>query len=174
MKIRDDGLDEYRDNPLETVDDVVRYYARGPRKTHDEALVRTLVERMVSMRDPFVPEGVDSAPVTPAKAHRWINTFSLLYENGTLGWLDREGRFYSCAYAAHERLLDWLGWETADLERAGWARVGPHGTQCLFRLSPAQRRAINKAGRLFDAEKDRLKPVWTETGTSRPGDTPLD
>jgi hypothetical protein len=145
---------------FETVDDVVRWFTEGPHgHLYDAADLRNLVQRMVSMPNPFGYGGND-CPVTPDQAWNWIHDFHLMANDGRSGWITREGKMLSAAWGAHERLLHWLGMEAGEVEAAGWVRSSPHGWQCRFKLSREQINRLEEGGHLVDDGAERLKPVW--------------
>ena len=135
-----------------TIDEIVAWFAG--RESHDEDELRDLVTRMLTT--PY-PSG--DWMMHPALAWSTILEHGLLSKTMTHGWVTPEGKFYGAGYAAHERLLYWMGLEAADVEAAGWTRIGPHGFQSRYRLTGAQKRRVEKAGHAVDAEADRLKPV---------------
>ena len=132
--------------------------------THDEGDLRKLVDTMLARPDPFGWK--DAERPSPARAWNWALDFGLLYIGGKQGWIDREGKFWTCGWAKHDNLLYWLGMEPEDAEKAGWVRV----TQGLryrsrYRLSPRQRRALKRLGVEADKDAERLLPVWVEDDT---------
>jgi len=151
---------------IKTRDDVLEWFADSPRQR--DVLLEKVVDGMLSKPDPF--DG--ATDVTPARAWNWILDFGFCVPEARMGWVTREGKMLSANWGAHERLLYWLGLEAKDVERQGWARVGPFGYQCLFRLSPAQRRRIEKTGRTVDKEAERLKPIWTGSDADKASPSP--
>ena len=89
-----------------------------------------LVSRMIGRPDP-VRHIWQHQPckdfIDALHALRYIDGYHLL--NGRFGWLDRKAKLWSCAYAAHEKMCRFFGWEEKELERAGWVRIamGPRG-----------------------------------------------
>lgn len=137
--------------------------------TPDEAEIRDLVEKMIAKPDP-----VDGSPMTASRVWNSIVRYGLLYRDAGIGWVIREGKMLSADWGAHEKLLHWLGIETKDAENMGWALVEPHGYQCKFRLSKAQKRRIEETGKLVDSGEERLKRPWrpmAPDGRITPGET---
>ncbi len=82
-----------------------------------------LVEKLIGREDP-ISRIWKSDPVEYIDANtalRYIDSFDLMRHR--MGWLDRIGKLWSCAYASHERMCRLFGWEEKDLERAGWIRI---------------------------------------------------
>jgi hypothetical protein len=138
-----------------TFEEVVTWFTMPRREgsvgTHDETLLRELLAGMQA-RPGY------SAPMTPAKAWNLILEHDLLYRESRNGWVTREGVMMGVAYAAHDRLLDYLGMTTEDADSRGWARVKRNGYQCRFRLTRKQRACIEDAGVLIDDGEEILKP----------------
>lgn len=153
---------------IKTIEDAVDFFVKGRRVLHIESEIRFLITQMVELPNPFSAsfrkEWVTDA--SPRDAWNWVINFGLLYTTARHGWVMPEGKLLSANWAAHERLLYWLGLETADVEAAGWARVGPHGYQCMYRLTRAQKDRIEKSGLLVEKADERLKPA-------RPADIPV-
>lgn len=125
------------------------------RGTHDEAMLRQL---LIGMQE----RPGYSAPMTPSTAWSLILEHGLMYRDARCGWVTREGVMLGAFFAAHERLLKYLGTTASDVEARGWARVGNGGFQCLFRLSAKQRARIKDAGLLVDDGAELLKPRWSK------------
>lgn len=149
-------MNEFSSSCPNTYEEVIEWFCTGKRITHDEKLLRKLLDGMLSKPDPVV-KCID---VTPSKAWNWIIDFGLLFKGGRSGWITPKGEFYSAAYAAHERLLYWLDIDTKDAEAAGWARFNHNYYQCAFRVSAAQKRILVESGHEIDMGKERLKPRW--------------
>lgn len=80
------------------------------------------------------------------------------------GWITRRGKILACGYAAHERLLSWLGLEASDVEDAGWVRFknptfapGPNW-QATRRPTQKQIRALRELDASVANENLRLMP----------------
>jgi hypothetical protein len=143
---------------LTTFDGLVRFVvARGGCAEED---VRLLAKSMLDGEHfgrRLTPEGcwykidefgfLEKAGVPP-KGARW-------------GWVTREGKFWSAAHGAHERLLDILGLDVVEIERAGWVRISQNGVRCAYRMSRAQRRQVETCGYRIDEAEERQKPAWT-------------
>ncbi len=143
---------------LETVDELVAFVAeRGGCAEEDVRRLATAMMEGAHFGRELTPEGcwykiaefgfLERAGMPPDGA-RW-------------GWVTREGKFWSSAYGAHERLLGILGLDVLDVERAGWARTSDRGVQCAYRMTREQCRQVEACGILVDAAAERLKPVWT-------------
>ncbi len=82
-------------------------------------------------------------------ALRTVESFEFLH-NGRLGWLDRNGKLWSCAYASHERMCRYFDWDERVLENAGWIRIsGNHKNKTpnyLYRPSLKQLRYLDTHG----------------------------
>ena len=70
---------------------------------------------------------------------------SFYIEDGTSGWLDRDGNFWGCRYGGHSALARWvIQQDYYEMEKAGWVHVDCAGGKGLstFRVSgeptPAQ------------------------------------
>lgn len=141
---------------METYDDVVRDFCQpghlGRVRTFDERTMRILLDGMVANPGP-------TGTMYPAQAWNIVMDHGLLLDGADSGWLMRDGRMLGANYAAHERLLGYLGIIAADAEAMGWARVSRRrGFKCMFRLSPEQRSALEDIGTLVDDGEERLKP----------------
>jgi hypothetical protein len=154
---------------LDTVDGVVAWFLHdkhGDRDTdpsHDEVDLRRLVEAMTTLPSPF--NGSVDEPLVPSRAWSIIIDYSLLYRNGKSGWLDRDGKMWSCDYATHTWLTYWLGMTDSEPEEKGWVRVSQARYRSRYRMTPKQRRALSAIGIVPDKEKERLLPVWIENDT---------
>lgn len=146
---------------LNTIDDVVKSFVEGHNGPwHDPVDLRRLLEAMTTMPDPS--DKYNDRRLSPGECYNRIQQYGLMYLRARTGWVDRSGKLWGCGYAAHEKLLYWLGLEAREVEAMGWARVGPHTTQHMFRLSREQRKAIREMGKSFDPVKNRELPEWTE------------
>jgi len=114
----------------ETRDELVAwFYTRPelyPRK--DRASFEVMVDSALSRPDPtythhFRDDPDKQPPLEPARLAHMIYDFDLFRDDGRNGWIDREGRFISCSFAAHERLLELLGDNSIEAEERGWIKV---------------------------------------------------
>ena len=102
--------------------------------------------------------------LTPAQMWNQVHNYALMYDGSYSGWLTREGRILGANYAAHEKLLYWLGVDTKDAEQAGWVRYSRmQGYQCLYRMTAKQRRVLEGLGHNVDMSVERTKPSWNGT-----------
>lgn len=157
------------------VESVVRWFMtdkdgnRLAEPTHDEADLRAFVTNMSTM--PY-PDDPSKRPLTPARAWNVIVDGNFLYLSGELGWLDRNGKLFSCGWANHNKLLYWLGKDDAEVEREGWVRInrGASGLtyRSCFKASPAQRRKLKSLGVEVDTAVERLLPAWSEQDRTGP------
>ncbi len=117
-----------------------------------------LVDALLGKPDPSIPwHTIDAGSV-----RRRIDDGLLLDASSRFGWVRRDGSWLGCGHATHSLLLHCFGMFESEAERAGWARVGPHGTRCLFRLDPRQRRAVVAKGHRVDDADERMKPRMGE------------
>jgi len=142
---------EYDASVPTTVDEVVEWFSGS----HDEADLRLLLGILTGQTDRW------GDPITPARAWSLIVDHDLLYRDHHIGWVTREGKMLSCAYAYHEKLLNHLGLDSWQVEAAGWARVALRKFQCAFRMTRAQRLRVEACGCLVDRREEDLKPEWT-------------
>lgn len=132
--------------------------------SHDEADLRLLVAVMLERPHRF--GFMDGESVEPAEAWNWILEFDLLYLEGRMGWITREGKFLTCGWAKHDYLLYWLNMEPWDAERLGWVRVTQGKRyRSAYRLSPKQRSVLKKLEIEPDRDAERMLPVWVADDT---------
>ncbi|TLX17104.1 hypothetical protein [Rhizobium sp. MHM7A] len=131
--------------------------------THNEADLRAFVKNMTTF--PY-PDDPCKRPLTPGRAWNVILDGNFLYLSGKLGWLDRDGKLFSCGWANHAKLLYWMGKQEVEVEQEGWVRInrGARGLtyRSCFKASPAQRRKLKSLGVEVDTEVERMLPAWTE------------
>lgn len=60
------------------------------------------------------------------------------------GWIDREGFFYGCKYACHERLLELMDMNSIEQEQAGWVKLSRRQAHARFMPNAAQMATINR------------------------------
>jgi hypothetical protein len=123
-----------------------------------------LVEKMIGRADPVMNLWTHKPPehfIDARAALRYIHGYHIF--QGRCGWLDRKGKFYSCAWAAHEKMCRFFGWDEKDLERAGWVRVGAAGrVQFTKRLSKKQISFMKEHKLFHEYEEDAdIMPVPT-------------
>lgn len=106
------------------------------------------------------PDPSDATVKSMKKSHvlRSIENYGLLEKGSRFGWVRPDGQMLCCAYAAHDRLLHWLGMTAHEAETAGWARVGER-VQCLVKMTSAQIRRIEALGHQVDREKNAEMPA---------------
>ncbi len=130
-------------------------------------LLREIARNILSLPDPIYSQIV--APPSVEMAVHYIENFQIL-DSRNFGWLRRDGVFIGCAYGNHERLLYWLSMTATDAEEEGWCRVSITAAvpwQCLYRLSPAQRRYLKNCGHVVDNAEELQKPIWGPKQKSR-------
>lgn len=76
------------------------------------------------------------------------------------GWIRRDGFLMPAGFTKHERLLYFIGVLPVDAEDQGWARMGKTGWQCVYRLSPEQRRVLTRHGFAVDRADEAAKSPW--------------
>lgn len=158
-----------KSSEIESAEDVVQWFLTDKngdlkeKPTHDEADLRMLVDSMLSLPDPF---GWKDEKPSPATVWNRILEFGFLYLGGKFGWIDRDGKLWTCGHAKHDFLLTSMGMEVDDAERRGWVRVtmGPR-YQARYRMSPRQRRKLKALGIEPDSQAERLLPIWVENDT---------
>ena len=122
--------------------------------SHEEGAVRALIAGMRARPG-------DYGPMTAGSAWNLIYDHHLMFTESNSGWITREGYVLGAAYAAHERLLNYLGILTRDAEAWGWVRFSRIAKyKCMFRLSPAQKEALEECGLLIDSGEEMLKPAF--------------
>nr|WP_250808453.1 hypothetical protein [Neorhizobium tomejilense] len=80
--------------------------------------------------------------------------------NQRLAWIRRDGFVMPTVDFHHEYVLHYLGLDVVTVEDQGWARISNSGWQCLYRVSPQQRRSLKARGCEIDSGKERLKKQW--------------
>jgi hypothetical protein len=155
-----------KSNEFPDAESVVRWFMtdkHGQPKnppSHDADDLRGLVRVMLERRHRFAIRDDDMAD--PSDAWNWILEFGLLYLQGTMGWITREGKFLTCGWAKHDDLLYWMNMEPEDAERQGWVRVTQNQRyRSVYRLSPKQRSVLKRLGIDPDRDGERQLPVWT-------------
>lgn len=139
---------------------------RNDPPTHDEADLRGLVHVMLEKPDPFSIEKTDT--LAPVDAWKLILEFGLLYLGGRQGWIERDGKFWTCGHAKHDLLLYWMNMEPREAEARGWVRVTQWGRyRSRYRMSPKQRRVLKSLGITPQSDTERMLPFWTD-GDDRP------
>ena len=138
-----------------TRDDAVADLTGRGRSAEDAA---RLFDGLIGREHPSIPRQA----FTARSAHRYIEDFGLLDSRMRFGWVDRDGRWFGCAYAAHERLLYALGMSTAEAESQGWARAGIGPPKCRFLMSPKQRRVLRAKDHTVDPTAELAKPKFGE------------
>ena len=97
--------------------------------------------------------------LTVPRAWNRIIDGGYLYADPQHGWINREGKVFSCNFASHELLLHWLDTDVQTVEQAGWVRFSNTKYQCLFRISRQQKKVLNDLGLLVDGGAERLKSI---------------
>jgi hypothetical protein len=147
---------------IKTPEDVIAWFTQdrpnGP-PTHRREDIELLVTGMLTRPDPLYPDREEF--LTPGMMWNQVYNYGYMYDGSYSGWITREGRILGASYAAHEKLLYWLGVDTKVAEAAGWCRYSrQRGYQCLFRLSLPQKRILKAQGHIVDSGAERMKPVW--------------
>lgn len=142
---------------------------RHAEPTHDEADLRAFVTNMTTLP---IPDDRSGRTLSPGRAWNVILDGNFLYLSGKLGWLDRDGKLFSCGWANHAKLLYWMGKKEVEVEQEGWVRInrGARGLtyRSCFKASPAQRRKLKTLGVDVDPDVERLLPAWTEQNRAGP------
>lgn len=136
------------------------------------------IARIVSHYDPRQPARIDhlsvvvegmltihrsdtiKRPYTPEEVMELVDEFAFANWDQPLGWVRRDGFFMPAAYIRHDKLLHYLGMHVVDAEDRGWARIGQTSWQCLYRLTPAQKRALTARDYPIDKDEERMKKPW--------------
>lgn len=152
---------------IETPEDVIEWFAsdrpNGP-PTHRREDIELLVAGMRKRPDPVLSYDGKNYFLTPGEMWNHVHNYCLMYNGSHAGWITREGRILGANFAAHEKLLYWLGVDTKDAEQAGWVRFSRmQKYQCLYRMTTKQRRILEAHGHNVDMAVERTKPMWNGT-----------
>lgn len=76
-----------------------------------------------------------------------------MYDRGLMlnthsGWIDRDGKFWGCAFAGHERLLELMGLNSIEQELEGWVKISRYVAHARFAPNEAQCATLM---RIYDA-----------------------
>ena len=107
--------------------------------TRDQRQLKLLVNRMLASGNYRIPE-----------IWNRVVEMDLVDPEARWGWIDRDGKVWGCTFAAHERLLRYLGVNVEDAEKRGWVRFSHDDYQCLRRLSEAQKDTLRRKGISLD------------------------
>ena len=130
----------------------------GPLAPDAAAYLTTLVEGMLTRpRAPDLP--VETAPSADEVADM-IADFGFAQWDQPYGWVQRSGFVMPARHIRHDLLLHFLGMLPVDAEDQGLVRMSQSGWQCLYRITPAQRRALTKRGYEVDDQAERMKKPW--------------
>lgn len=108
----------------------------------DRDLFTKFVDKALTMPDQrytyaFSDDPSKQPPVTPSALCHVIYDRSF-FLSGDTGWIDREGNFYGCGYASHERLLEWMDMNSIEQEQEGWIKLSRRVAHAVFAPSTAQ------------------------------------
>jgi len=81
-----------------------------------------------------------------------------LQESLNCGWIDREGKFYGCAFGNHDSLVESMGFEAWEVEEKGWIRIADTHwvlASSISQLTPNQSRTLKHIGRCPDDRRYR-------------------
>lgn len=145
------------DIPLTLQDDiatvVAAYVAPSPDKTaHVAAVAEGMLTRPRS-------DSIER-PLSVDEVVKLVGDYGFADWNQPLGWVRRDGFVMPVTYIRHDMLLYFLGMHVVDAEDRGWLRIGQSSWQCLYRLTPAQKRALAARGHVVDTDAERLKKPW--------------
>ena len=149
---------------IQTWEDVMASFVTrfdGTRGTHDEDDIRLLVAGMRARPWDSNRGYLQGRDMRPAEGWNAVFDRGLMFRGSCSGWVTRQGMMLGADLASHERLLDYLGLVTADVEKWGWARVTAsrlRGYRCLLALSRAQANRIEECGILVDKGYERIQP----------------
>lgn len=157
--------DEYGDPTTrdEVIEKLLTPFVRADGSTggnydrYDPKLVEHLVDRMLTVE-------TDYAGITTVLCPGMV--YDRILEEGycikldyyvaaihVCGWIDREGNFWSCPWAGHERLVSFLAadeygpvGQISAIEELGWVRISRSKIQNTMRMNEKQRRVIKKLG----------------------------
>lgn len=140
-------------------DDIARIVAHyDPRQPARAEHLGVVVEGMLTK--PKFSGAASTQPHGPEAVLELIGEYSFANWDQSLGWVRRDGFFMPAAYVKHDLLLHFIGMHVVDAEDRGWLRIGQDSWQCLYRLTPAQKRALTARGHLVDKDEERMKTPW--------------
>lgn len=144
-----------------TATEIVRHDgSRSPREPHMSKYEAMVLSDKVGKPNYYDSKRDKANPVLWTAESIWSTALAQnLFMSDRFGWIDREGRFWGCGFAAHELLLHFMGEDVKDVEQKGWVRVSMGIAQCLFQPSSAQIQRMDSLGlavqaaRLLDGPK---------------------
>ena len=108
----------------------LRFYANGTENYPQKYAERIVDACLSDWRD---PNSVDDI----ADINNIIFKNGLLHPRARYGWIDNNGEFLGCGFAAHETLLMHLELDIGQVEDWGWLRISTH-MSCKKRPKPIQ------------------------------------
>lgn len=133
--------------------------SNAEKRDHVEAVVIGMLTRSMTPTDGEIP----AHPVrtmTPDEVVRNIEDWGLNDWNMPLAWVRRDGFVLPAADTRHEYLLHFIGLDARTVEDQGWARISNSGWQCMYRVTPQQRKTLKARGCVVENAAEREKPVW--------------
>ncbi|AFU88193.1 hypothetical protein CcrColossus_gp323 [Caulobacter phage CcrColossus] len=130
----------------ETRDELIERFCapdhNGRIAIEDRELFTRFVDKALSMPDQrytyaFSDDPSKQPPVTPSALCNAIYDGGYFLNDST-GWIDRDGKFYGCAYARHERLLEWMDMNSIEQEQEGWIKLSRYTAHATFAPNDAQ------------------------------------
>lgn len=140
---------------IDTREDFIEWFAGEPNPRMSRADATLLADLMIDK--PYRDFGILDA----AEAWELVNQHHFFC--GHIGWIDRDGKLWSCGHAAHDRLIELMGYpDIHTVEQMGWVRVTVSHVSAIYQISPKQRRTLRQMGRLGDGFLgwEDVKPVW--------------
>lgn len=129
------------------------------KRTHVEAVVTGMLTRPRVPTSREVVHGTVRA-MTPEEVVRNIEAWGFNDWNQPLAWVRRDGFVLPTADTRHEYLLHFIGLDAPTVDDQGWARISNSGWQCLYRITPAQRKCLKARGCVVDGAAEKEKRAW--------------
>lgn len=150
----------------ETREDLLERFTSDADPVHREMFTK-LMDEALSRPNPsylhLIRDGIKVPNMTPSDLAHTIYDHNMVFPGfSNHGWIDTEGRFWSCSYASHERLLELMDMNSIEQEYRGWVKISAHRAHARHMPNDAQMATLNRVAEQFETERGiklDLKPL---------------
>lgn len=141
----------------ETRDELIERFTSDDDPAHREMFI-TFADSALSRVNPtyqnLVREGFNIPNMTVSALANAVYDYNLVFPGiSNHGWIDTEGRFWSCSYACHERLLELMDMNSIEQEHCGWVKISAHRAHAVYMPNAAQMETLNRVAETFEAKR---------------------
>ncbi len=127
----------------ETREDLIERFASETTREHRAQFIEFIDSALSRPNPNFNYLDRNDQLLTVSALTNMIYDHGFVYDGfGPNGWIDRTGRFWTCHYACHERLLELMDMNSIEQEHQGWIKIRQRVALATFAPNDAQMRTM--------------------------------